>query len=233
MTFAPSRRRLRMWSSEVRAAQRGRARRVTSSRPRFRPGASPIRRRSLGGSVSRVRRCRHDQRGRSPGRWWLHCPMTRPQPAPHAVAATTRSWPCAAAGSVAPRRCNAHCTSLRVIRQLAWPGLHRPFVPDSDFEVIEEDQHDSGNTSGHVLAPLMRSSSWPSTRSARCRWTRCRRPTRGIPARRWRWPRWPTSCGGTTCGSTRSCRCGRIGTGSCFRSGTPRRCCTRCCTWPG
>ena len=45
------------------------------------------------------------------------------------------------------------------------------------------------------LAPLTRSSSWPSTRSARCRWTRCRRPTRGIPARRWRWPRWPTRCG--------------------------------------
>jgi transketolase len=25
----------------------------------------------------------------------------------------------------------------------------------------------------------------------------------------------------------------RTGIGSCFRSGTRRRCCTRCCIWPG
>ena len=65
------------------------------------------------------------------------------------------------------------------------------------------------------------------------RWTRCRRPTPGTPARRWRWPRWPTRCGSTTCASTRSCRCGPTATGSCSPPGTPRRCCTRCCTWPG
>ena len=34
-----------------------------------------------------------------------------------------------------------------------------------------------------------------STRSARWRWTRCRRPTPATRARRWRWPRSPTRCG--------------------------------------
>ncbi len=37
-----------------------------------------------------------------------------------------------------------------------------------------------------------RSTSCASTRSGRCRWTPCRRPTPGIPARRWRSPRSPT-----------------------------------------
>ena len=36
---------------------------------------------------------------------------------------------------------------------------------------------------------------WRSTRSARWRWTPCRRPIPAIPARRWRWRRWPTRCG--------------------------------------
>ena len=40
-----------------------------------------------------------------------------------------------------------------------------------------------------------RSTSSASTRSARCRWTRSRRPTPGTRARRWRWRPWPTRCG--------------------------------------
>ena len=30
---------------------------------------------------------------------------------------------------------------------------------------------------------------------ARWQWTRCSRPTAGIPVRRWAWPRWPPHCG--------------------------------------
>ena len=65
------------------------------------------------------------------------------------------------------------------------------------------------------------------------RWTRCRRRTRVIRARRWRWPRWGTRCGRGSCGSIPSCRCGPTATASCSRPGTPPRCSTRCCTCPG
>ena len=67
---------------------------------------------------------------------------------------------------------------------------------------------------------------WRSTRSAPLRWTRCSRPTPAIPARRWRWRRWPTACGSASCASTLTTRSGPTATGSCSRSGTPRCCCT-------
>ena len=71
-----------------------------------------------------------------------------------------------------------------------------------------------------------------STRSARWRWTRCRRPSPAIPARRWRWRRSPTRCGRTCSASTRRTRPGRTATASCSASATPRCCSTRCCTCP-
>ena len=74
------------------------------------------------------------------------------------------------------------------------------------------------------------STSSASTRSARCRWTRSRRPTPGTPGRRWAWPRSRTACGSSSCGSTRRTRSGRTATGSSSRPATPRCCCTRCCT---
>ena len=52
----------------------------------------------------------------------------------------------------------------------------------------------------------------------------------GTRARRWRWRRWPTCSGRTSCGSTRRTRSGRTATASCSRPAMRRCCCTRCCT---
>ena len=79
---------------------------------------------------------------------------------------------------------------------------------------------------------LMRSTSWPSTRSARCRSTPCRRPTGA--------PHTPMALAPVTYKLWQDYLrfdpelpvwANRIG--SCCRSGTRRRCCTRCCTWAG
>ena len=69
----------------------------------------------------------------------------------------------------------------------------------------------------------------PSTRSARCRSTRCRRPTPVTPARRWRSRRSSTRSGTACCASIRRIRSGPIATASCFRTATRRCCCGRCC----
>jgi hypothetical protein len=81
-----------------------------------------------GGSVSRVRRCRHDQQGRSPGRWWLHCQMTRPELPGHGVAPHNRilAMPCC-------RDRSAAAGATHIPRGRRWSGtwhrgLHIPSV---------------------------------------------------------------------------------------------------------
>ena len=70
------------------------------------------------------------------------------------------------------------------------------------------------------------------TRSARCRWTPCRRRTPGIRGRRWRWRPSRTSCTRGSCATARLIPSGPTATGSCSRAGTRRCCCTRRCTCP-
>ena len=49
-------------------------------------------------------------------------------------------------------------------------------------------------------------------------------PTRGIPARPWAWPTWPSRCGATISSTTRPIRTGSTATASCCRTATPRCC---------
>ena len=63
-----------------------------------------------------------------------------------------------------------------------------------------------------------------------CRWTPCRRRTPAIPARRWRWRRWPTACGSASCASTPAHPIWPNRDRFVLSAATPRCCSTRCCT---
>ncbi len=64
-----------------------------------------------------------------------------------------------------------------------------------------------------------RSTSFASTRSARCRWMPCRRRTPATRGRRWRWRRWPTCSTRGSSSTTRAIPTGPTATGSCSPPG--------------
>ena len=70
------------------------------------------------------------------------------------------------------------------------------------------------------------------TPSAPSAWTRCRRPIRATPARRWAWPISPRCCGTIFCATTRPIRSGRIATASSCPTATDPCCSTHSCTSP-
>ena len=82
-----------------------------------------------------------------------------------------------------------------------------------------------------LFNPCRRQQNSRSIQFAPCLWTLCRRPSRGIQVRPWRWLRWRMCSTRVTCGTIRRLRSGWIAIGLCCRPVTRACCCIRRCFW--